>query len=201
MFAASTIVLSAGLAGVVISGAAGVMIYGAAIGTVALGTVGIGVGAAGGMIYDYANGNEFGTSIWTWTKAGFGIGTMVGVASGLTIGGFAVHSVTGLTNVAFWTGLGTNGAQIAADLAAQQGLITIGQTFGGQAVQFLTNIFGQVATEYLWISLSQTMASTVNMSSVVLLGGILLPDSIWMVYELPILQKRGIEIIKYLIGK
>ena len=181
------------------------MIYGAAIGTVTLGSIGMVLGVAGGMIYDYANGNEFGTSTWTWTKAGFGIGTLAGVAFGLTIGGFAVHSVTGLSNVAFWTGLGPNGAQIAANAAAQQGLITIGQTFGGQAVQLLTNIFGRGATEYLWISLSQTMAASVNMSSVILfvynLANEISRTSIWYKYERKILELRGIKIIPFSIWR
>ena len=201
LFVASAIVLTAGLAGVVIGGAAGVILYGAAIGTVALGIVGAGVGFAGGMIYDYSHGNSFGTSTWAWTKAGFGIGTVGGALIGSAVGGAAAYSVTGLTNVSFWTGLGTNGAQIAADVAAQQGLITLGQTFGGRAVQFLTNIVGGAATRYLWISLSQTMASTINMTSIILFCGEIINDSIWYLYELPILIKRGIQIIEKFIGQ
>jgi hypothetical protein len=71
LFAAAAIVLTAGMAGAVIDGIAGGIIYGAAIGTLALGVAGAAVGAVGGMIYDAAKGNDFGTSIWTWTKAGF----------------------------------------------------------------------------------------------------------------------------------
>ena len=109
------------MAGAVIGGVAGGIIYGAAIGSIA-------IGAIGGIIYDAFVGNSFGTSIWTWTKAGFGIGAIAGAI----IGGAASYSVSGLTNTSLWTGLGENGAQIAANAANQKGLITIGQTFGGE---------------------------------------------------------------------
>ena len=200
LFAAAAIVLTAGLAGAVIGGVAGGIIYGAAIGTVALGIVGAGVGAVGGMIYDATNGNNFGTSIWAWTKAGFGIGTIAGAIAGGALGGAAAYSVTGLTNTCFWTGLGTNGAEIAAGAASQNGLITIGQTFGGQMAQFMSNKFGYAATKYLWISLSKTMASTVSMTSVTLFYGVIGKDSIFYMYELPILVRRGIEIVYQFIG-
>ena len=201
LFVAAATVLTAGLAGAVIGGVAGGIIYGAAIGTVALGVVGAGVGAVGGMIYDAANGNNFGTSIWTWTKAGFGIGAIGGAIAGGAIGAAAAHSVVGLTNVSFWTGLGQNGAQIAANAASQNGLITLGQTFGGKVAQFMTNRFGVAATRYIWASLSKTMASTVTMSQVVLFyGGFIAEDSIFLLYELPALAKRGIEIIYTLLG-
>ena len=132
LVAAAVTVLTAGLAGAVIGGVAGGIIYGAAIGTLALGTVGAGVGAVGGMIYDAANGNDFGTSIWTWTKAGFGIGAIGGAIIGGVIGGAAAYSVTGLTNASFWTGLGPSGDIIAGQAANSKGLITLGQTFGGK---------------------------------------------------------------------
>ena len=103
LFAAATIVLTAGLAGAVIGGVVGGIIYGAAIGTIALGTVGAGVGA---------------------------------------VGGTAAYSVTGLTNASFWTGLGPSGEIIAGQAANSQGLITLGQTFGGKVAQFMTNRFG-----------------------------------------------------------
>ena len=201
LFAAAAIVLTAGLAGAVIGGVAGGIIYGAAIGTVALGTVGAGVGAIGGMIYDAANDNDFGTSIWTWTKAGFGIGAIGGAVIGGAIGGAAAYSVTGLPNASFWTGLGQSGDIIAGQAANSQGLITLGQTFGGKVAQFMTNRFGYAATKYIWASLSKTMASTVAMNSVTLFyGGSISATSIYMMYEYPELIRREIEIIKQLIG-
>ena len=201
LFVAAAVVLTAGLAGAVIGGIAGGIIYGAAIGTIALGTIGAGVGAVGGMIYDATNGNSFGTSIWTWTKAGFGIGTIAGAIVGGSIGGAAAHSVMGLTNTSFWTGLGPNGANIAANAASQNGLITIGQTFGGKVAQFMTNRFGYAATKYLWVSLSKTMASTVAMNPVTLFyAGFVSELSVFAMYELPILTQRGIDIIRTIVG-
>jgi len=153
------------------------------------------------MIYDAANGNDFGTSIWTWTKAGFGIGAIGGAVIGGAIGGAAAYSVTGLTNASFWTGLGPSGEIIAGQAANSQGLITLCQTFGGKVAQFMTNRFGRAATKYIWASLSKTMASTVAMNSVTLFyGGSISATSIYMTYEYPELVRRGIEIIKQLIG-
>ena len=200
LFVASSIVLTAGLAGVIIGGVAGGIIYGAAIGTVSLGIVGAGVGAAGGIIFDAINGNDFGTNIWTWTKTGFGIGTIAGAVAGGAIGGAAAYSVTGLSNVSFWTNLGPSGDIVAAQAANSRGLITIGQTFGGKVAQFMTNRFGFSATKYLWASLSKTMASSVAMNSVILFyGGTINDRSIYMMYEYPELIRRGIEIIKQLL--
>ena len=68
--------------------------------------VGAGVGTVGGMLYDATNGNDFGTSIRTWTKARFGIGAISGAVIGGDVGGTAAYSVTGLANASFWTGLG-----------------------------------------------------------------------------------------------
>ena len=201
IFLLSAVVITAGMAGAVIGGIAGGIIYGAAIGSITFGTIGAVGGAIGGMIYDVVAGNSFGTSIWTWTKAGFGIGTIVGAIIGGAIGGAAAYSVTGLTNTSFWTGLGENGAKIAADAAKQRGLITIGQTFGGKVVQWLTNRFGYAATKYLWISLSKTMASTVAMNTVTLFyGGTIGASSVFALFENPALQKLGVEIIKIIIG-
>ena len=200
LFVAATIVLTAGLAGAVIGGVAGGIIYGAAIGAVTLGTIGAGVGAVGGMIFDAASGNDFGTSIWTWTKAGFAIGTIGGAVIGGAIGGAAAYSVTGLSNASFWTGLGTSGEIIAGQAANSQGLITIGQTFGGKVAHFMTNRFGYAATKYIWASLSKTMASTVAMDSVTLFyRGEISETSIYVMYEYPELLRRGINIIKQLI--
>jgi len=201
LFAAAATVLTAGLAGAVIGGVAGGIIYGAAIGTVAFGAIGAAVGAVGGIIYDAAHGNDFGTSIWTWTKAGFGIGAIGGAVIGGAIGGAAAYSVTGLTNASFWTGLGPAGDIIAGQAANSQGLITLGQTFGGKIAQFMTNRFGYAATKYIWASLSKTMASTVAMNSVTLFhGSKILATSIYMMYEYPELTRRGIEIVRQLIG-
>ena len=106
-----------------------------------------------------------------------------------------------MTNVSFWTGLGPSGETIAGVAANEQGLITIGQTFGGKCVSFLTKLFGKELTKYLWASLSKTMASTVAMSSVtVFYGGVISSTSIYMIYEYPELMRRGIEIIQQLIG-
>ncbi len=193
---AAAVVLTAGAAGAVIGGIAGGIIYGAAIGTLAVGAIGAASGAIGGMIYDAAVGNNFGTSIWTGVKAGFGIGAIAGAIIGGAIGGAAAYSVAGLTNASFWTGLGKNGAQIAAKAAGQHGLKTLSQTFGGKVVQSLTNIFGYKATKFLWISLSKTMASTVSSEFVSLFfAGKIGLESVFYLYELPILIKRGIEIV------
>ncbi len=198
---AAAAVLTAGALGAVIGGIAGGIVYGAAIGSIALSAVGTVGGVVGGMIYDAVVGNSFGTSIWTGIKVGFGIGAIAGAIIGGAIGGAASYSVSGLTNASFWTGLGENGAQIAANAASQQGLTTIGQTFGGKVVQGLTNIFGYKATKFLWISLSKTMASKVSMSVVTLFfGGTIGVGSVFSMYELPILVKRGIEIIYKVIG-
>ncbi len=193
---AAAVVLTAGAAGAVIGGIAGGIIYGAAIGTLAVGAIGAASGAIGGMIYDAAVGNNFGTSIWTGVKAGFGVGAIAGAIIGGAIGGAAAYSVAGLTNASFWTGLGKNGAQIAAKAAGQHGLKTLSQTFGGKVVQSLTNIFGYKATKFLWISLSKTMASTVSSEFVSLFfAGKIGLESVFYLYELPILIKRGIEIV------
>ena len=199
---AAITVLTAGMAGAVISGVAGGIIYGAAIGTLALGSIGAVGGAVGGIIYDGVNGNSFGTSIWTWTKAGFGIGAIAGAIIGGAIGGAAAASVTGLTNTSFWTGLGENGAKIAANAAKEKGLTTIGQTFGGKLVQRLTDIFGYKATHFLWVSLSKTMASTVAMKSVTVFTGLTIgAKSVFTLFEKPELVKRGIEIIRIILGE
>ena len=129
--------------------------------------------------------------------AAFGLGAVVGGA----IGGAAAYSVTGLPNASFWTGLGPSGEIIAGQAANSQGLITLGQTFGGKVAQFMTNRFGYAATKYIWASLSKTMASTVAMNSVTLFyGGSISATSIYIMYEYPELIKRGIEIIQQLIG-
>ena len=189
------------MAGAVISGIAGGIIYGAAIGTLTLGTVGTVGGTIGGMIYDAVNGNAFGTSIWTGIKIGFGIGSIAGAVIGGAIGGFASASVTGMTNTSFWTSLGPSGESIASKAANSQGLVTLGQTFGGKCASFMTKLFGYGPTKFLWASLSKTMASTVAMSSVTLFyGGTISEISIYMLYEHPELIKRGIEIIEKLIG-
>lgn len=201
LLAASAIVLTAGAAGFVIGGIAGGIIYGAAIGTVAGAVIGAAGGAVGGMIYDAIQGNDFGSSIWDWTKAGFGIGTIVGAITGGTVGYFAAASVKGMTNVAFWTGLGPNGSTIASNAAAQHGLTTIGNTFGGKVVQALTNKFGYSATKFLWVSLSKTMASSVAMNPVTLFyGGKIGAYSVFAMHEAPRLAERAIKIIRVIIG-
>lgn len=195
------VIVGLGIETIFTGGAAGGIIYGAAIATITLGTVGAASGAIGGMIYDAVNGNEFGTSIWTGTKIGFGIGAIAGAIIGGAVGGFASASVYGLTNKSFWTGLGPSGETIAGNAANSQGLITLGQTFGGKCASVMTKLFGYRATKYLWISLSKTMASTVAMGSVTLFyGGTISATSIYMMYEYPELVKRGIEIIEQLIG-
>lgn len=153
------------------------------------------------MIYDAVEGNSFGTSIWTGTKIGFGIGAIAGAVIGGAIGGFASASVSGLTNASFWTGLGPSGETIAGTAANNQGLITLGQTFGGKCASFMTKIFGYGPTKYLWASLSKTMASTVAMNPVTLFyGGTISATSIYMMYEYPELVRQGITIIQQIIG-
>ena len=195
------VIVGLGIATIFTGGAAGGIIYGAAIATITLGTVGAASGAIGGMIYDAVNGNEFGTSIWTGTKIGFWIGAIAGAIIGVAVGDFASASVYGLTNTSFWTGLGPLGETIAGNAANSQGLITLGQTFGGKCASVMTKLFGYRTTKYLWISLSKTMASIVAMGSVTLFyGGTISATSIYMMYEYPELVKRGIEIIEQLIG-
>ena len=194
---AAAIVITAGMAGAVIGGIARGIIYGAAIGTLIGATAGAALGAVGGMIYDGVQGCSFGTSIWSGVKAGFGIGAIAGAI----IGGAAASSVSGMTNASFWTGLGKSGSSVAANAAANQGLTTLGQTFGGKVVQALTNKFGYALTKYLWVSLSKTMASTLAMSSAIIFyGGIVEKSSIFWLYELPILWEKGIEVIYKIFG-
>jgi RHS repeat-associated protein len=198
---AAAIVLTAGMAGAVIGGIAGGIIYGAAIGTLALGATGAALGTVGGMIYDGVKGNKFGTSIWTGVKIGFGIGAIAGAAIGGAIGGATATSVTGMTNVSFWSKLGSDGASVAAKAAAQKGMTTIGQTFGGRVLTVAGKILPRFITRVLWASLSKTAASTVAMSSVYFFyGSQALAGTIWLLYEQPELIKRGIEIIKIFFG-
>ncbi|MCH3977139.1 MAG: hypothetical protein LKE36_06050 [Bacilli bacterium] len=201
LVAAAAIVLTAGMAGAVIGGIAGGIIYGAAIGTLAGAAIGAVGGAVVGMIYDGVNGNAFGTSIWSGVKAGFGIGAIAGAIISGAIGGAAASSVTGMTNTSFWTGLGSNGSSIAANAAGQQGLTTIGQTFGGKVVAGVSKFVPKAVSRVLWASLSKTMASTVAMSSVsVFYGGTVFAGSVFAMYELPYLAARGIEILYHLLG-
>lgn len=198
LVAVAAIVLTAGIGGAVIGG----IIYGAAIGTAVLGATGAAIGAAGGMIYDAANGNDFGTSILTGVKIGFGIGAIAGAIIGGTIGGVAASSVTGLTNVSLWTGLGKNGASIAANAAGERGMITIGQTFGGKIVGWLTDKLGYTITKFLWASLSKTMVSTISMSVITLFNNGFIDDrSVFKKFEEPTLLELGIKIIKLIIGE
>ena len=128
-------------------------------------------------------------------------GDIIGIYDSLGNEVWGYASVSGLTNVSFWTGLGPSGETIAGVAANEKGLITIGQTFGGKCVSFLTKLFGKELTEYLWASLSKTMASTVAMSSVIVFyGWVISSTSIYMIYEYPELMRRGIEIIQQLIG-
>ena len=83
------LVLTAGAAGFAIGGIAGAIINGAAIGALIGAGGGAIIGAFGGIINDAIVGNDFGTSIWTWTKAGFGIGAIMGFIVGGTVGGLS----------------------------------------------------------------------------------------------------------------
>jgi len=108
----AALVLTAGAAGFALPGIAGAIAYGASVGTL-IGAGGLGaLGAISGAVYDGVNGNEFGTSIWTFSKAGFGIGAIAGAVIGGAYDGFsytpsglsksaintAVRNVTGNTN-------------------------------------------------------------------------------------------------------
>ena len=69
-------------------------------------------------------------------------------------------------------------------------------------VQKLTNIFGYKATKFLWVSLSKTMASTVAMKSVTVFTGLTIGiQSVYTLFEKPELVKRGIEIIRIILGE
>ena len=58
-------------------------------------------------------------------------GIFVIIGGGMSVsGGAAAYSVTGLSNVSFWTNLGPSGDIVAGQAANSRGLITIGQTFG-----------------------------------------------------------------------
>lgn len=197
LFAAALTVVTLGAAGIAIGGIVGGIVMGAAIGTLVLGTAGAAIGAVGGMIYDAANGNTFGTSIWTWTKAGFGIGAIAGAVIGGAIGGAAGASLYGANNLMLWTGLGKDGATIAAKEASKMGLKTIGQTFGGKVI----SMFPKAIANKMWIWASKLAVSTANMSSINLLTGTtIFAGSVYATYELPILIQRGIEIIRIIFG-
>jgi hypothetical protein len=198
---AAVTVLTLGAAGIVIAGTLGCVIYGAAFGTLLLGAAGAALGAAGGMIRDGIQGNEFGSSIWDGAKAGFGIGAILGFFIGGAVGFGAAASVSGLGNTCVWTNLGGNGANIAAANAAKDGLITIGKTFGGRYLSIMGNIFGRYLTRAAWASLSQVMVSTTTMTTISLYSGATIyAGSIYAAYELPILIDRGIVIIRHIIG-
>lgn len=92
----AAVVLTAGAAGFAFGGLAGAIINGAAIGALIGAAGGALIGAAGGVIYDSVTGNDFGSSIWTWTKAGFGIGAIAGFIAGGTIGGIG-YTPSGLS--------------------------------------------------------------------------------------------------------
>lgn len=92
----AAVVLTAGTAGFAFGGLAGAIINGAAIGALIGAAGGALIGAAGGVIYDAVTGNDFGSSIWTWTKAGFGIGAIAGFIAGGTIGGIG-YTPSGLS--------------------------------------------------------------------------------------------------------
>ena len=197
LFAAAITIVTLGVAGIAISGIAGGIIMGAAIGTLALGTAGAALGAAGGIIYDAIKGNPFGTSIWAGTKAGFGIGAIAGAVIGGTIGGLAGLSLSGANNLMLWTGLGKDGAAIAAREAGKMGLKTIGQTFGGKVI----SLFPKVIANKMWIWASKLAVSTAAMNSITVLTGMtIFPGSVYALYELPILIQRGIEIIRMIFG-
>ena len=76
LVAAAATVLTLGAFGIAVGGAGllGAVIHGAAVGAL--------IGAGGGMIYDVAVGNEFGTSVWAGIQAGFGIGAIAGAVIG-----------------------------------------------------------------------------------------------------------------------
>ena len=193
LFAAALTVATLGAAGIAIGGIAGGIIMGAAIGTLALGTAGAAIGAIGGMIYDVVESNAFGTSIWLWTKAGFGVGAIAGAVIGGAMGGVAGASLSGANNLMLWTGLGKNGATIAAQEAGKMGLKTIGQTFGGKII----SMFPKAIANKMWIWASKLAVSTTSMSSItVLTGATIFPGSVYATYELPILIQRGIDIIR-----
>ena len=194
---AALTVVTLGMAGIAIGGIAGGIIMGAAIGTLALGAVGTTVGVVGGMIYDGIVGNDFGTSIGNWAKAGFGIGAILGAVIGGIIGGFAGASLAGSSNLMLWTGLGKNGATIAANEATKLGLKTIGQTFGGKIIQMFPNFIANK----MWIWASKLAVSTAKMSTINVLTGLtIFPGSVYAMYEYPILLQRGIEIIRMIFG-
>ena len=181
LFAAALTVATLGAAGIAIGGIAGGIIMGAAI------------GAIGGMIYDVVESNAFGTSIWLWTKAGFGVGAIAGAVIGGAMGGVAGASLSGANNLMLWTGLGKNGATIAAQEAGKMGLKTIGQTFGGKII----SMFPKAIANKMWIWASKLAVSTTSMSSItVLTGATIFPGSVYATYELPILIQRGIDIIR-----
>ncbi|MBS5842935.1 MAG: hypothetical protein KIC77_05575 [Clostridiales bacterium] len=153
--------------------------------------------AGGGVIYDTAKDNAFGTSIWTWTKAGFGIGAIAGAVIGGAIGGAAGASLSGANNLMLWTGLGKNGATIAAQEAGKMGLKTIGQTFGGKII----SMFPKAIANKMWVWASKLAVSTASMSSITVLTGLtIFETSVYWLIERPILIERGIEIIRRIFG-
>ncbi|XMB71514.1 hypothetical protein RJI07_05205 [Mycoplasmatota bacterium WC30] len=95
----AAVVLTAGAAGFALGGLAGAILNGAAIGALIGAGGGALIGAVGGAIYDAVAGNDFGSSIWTWTKAGFGIGAIAGFIAGGTVGGIG-YTPSGLSRSA-----------------------------------------------------------------------------------------------------
>lgn len=96
-----------------------------------------------------------------------------------------------------WTGLGKNGATIAAQEAGKMGLKTIGQTFGGKII----SMFPKAIANKMWIWASKLAVSTASMSSIIVLtGSTIFKESVYATYELPILIQRGIDIIRIIFG-
>ena len=194
------LVVIAGSAGIMFGGMLGMIIYGAAVGTMIVAIAGAVVGAVVSTIYDTVKGNDFGTSIEAGLNIGFYGGAIVGALIGSIIGGLAAASVSGMTNVILWSNL-TGGAAAAAEIANSMSMTTIGQTFGGKSVTLLSNVFGENSqlTGNLWRYLSQTMASTLNMSSVEMYYSNVPRDwSVFVSVELPELTRRGIEVLRRL---
>jgi RHS repeat-associated protein len=198
---AAAVVLTAGAVGFVIGGTLGAIAYGASFGIAIGAVIGTSIGVAGGIVKDVIEGNSFGTSIWSGAKLGFGLGTMIGCVTGGIVGYSAAVSVTGLSNPVVWSGLGRDGASIAASAAAQQGSITIGQTFAGSYLSTMTKIFGYSLTHAAWANVSGIMVSTTTVTSITLFSGTAISaTSIYAMYEYPILFDRGIKIVREIIG-
>lgn len=91
---------------------------------------------------------------------------------------------------AFWSGLGANGAKVAENIAAQNGLRTLETTGLGK---WLTKKvpWKKGLNEYIWNEASEFYALTAGENTAAILGNSVRPNSVWNKIESPILKFMG----------